>query len=256
MVTSCDREYTNVDLYTTRWERGLDIYSTNISKCSRTRSISVSCSTEFYFFYLRECSIDYPRVEVFVKWTFLVSIAVDDTVVHAVLLQIQMYCIHALGPFFSAYLPFVKIQVQLLIDLICFAFCSFAVYFYIREIVVYLSVMQCYMITFFRMHFKKFLPLFKGDEEDEMKYIPVNFIEKPFYDDHFDLPTDKLRLGKTLVMVTRGHNDLMANSYRLLGWAHYEKFEKGLAFLRDVVDQDEKNSLAQEAVCIIFIYIF
>ena len=86
------------------------------------------------------------------------------------------------------------------------------------------------------------------EEEDDTKYVPVGFIENPYYDDHFDLPTDAMRLGKTLVMITKGHNDLMGNSYRLLGWAHYEKFDRGLEQLKEVVEKEENASLAQEAV--------
>jgi small subunit ribosomal protein S27 len=86
------------------------------------------------------------------------------------------------------------------------------------------------------------------EEEEEIKYIPINFIENPYYDDHFDLPTDKLRLGKTLVMLTKGQSDLMGNSYQLLGWGLYEKYDKGLAFLKEVVEKGEKDSLAQELV--------
>ena len=111
---------------------------------------------------------------------------------------------------------------------------------------------QLYLVHCYKIIAELYLSLFQGEEEEEeeeeVKYIPINYIENPYYDDHFDLPTEVMQLGKTLVMISKGHHDLMGNSYRLLGWAYYEKFDKGLACLKEILEKDEKDSLAQDAV--------
>ena len=92
-------------------------------------------------------------------------------------------------------------------------------------------------------------PFFLFVFQDEITYLPVyGYIDNYYYDDHFDLYKNSLKLGKTLVMLSQGHNDLMGNSYRLVGWAHYEKFDNGLRFLREIIEKGEANSLASEAV--------
>jgi len=76
----------------------------------------------------------------------------------------------------------------------------------------------------------------------------VSFIENPWYDDHFDLDRDSLKLGKTFVSVARGNSDLIGRSYQLIGWALYEKFESGLTLLRDCVKSGSVPAVTQEAV--------
>ena len=36
----------------------------------------------------------------------------------------------------------------------------------------------------------------------ELMYCRVSYIENPWYDDHFDIPTERQRIGKTLTMIT------------------------------------------------------
>ena len=81
-------------------------------------------------------------------------------------------------------------------------------------------------------------------------WIRVRFIENPWYDNHFDLDHDLLKLGKTLVSVARGNNDLIGRSYQLIGLALYEKFETGLKLLRDCIKLGAVPVVTQEAVSV------
>ncbi|KAI0215793.1 28S ribosomal protein S27, mitochondrial [Lamellibrachia satsuma] len=87
------------------------------------------------------------------------------------------------------------------------------------------------------------------EEDDEKQiWIRVRFIENPWYDNHFDLDRDLLKLGKTLVSVARGNNDLIGRSYQLIGLALYEKFETGLKLLRDCIKLGAVPVVTQEAI--------
>ncbi|KAK2180748.1 hypothetical protein NP493_427g01050 [Ridgeia piscesae] len=92
-------------------------------------------------------------------------------------------------------------------------------------------------------------PPAEPEEDDEKQiWIRVSFIENPWYDDHFDLDRDSLKLGKTFVSVARGNSDLIGRSYQLIGWALYEKFESGLTLLRDCVKSGSVPAVTQEAI--------
>jgi len=62
-------------------------------------------------------------------------------------------------------------------------------------------------------------------------YYRVNYIHKPWYDDHFDIPTERQRIGKTLTMIASPGSDLMSRGSLLVGWALYEKLDQVLALL-------------------------
>lgn len=83
--------------------------------------------------------------------------------------------------------------------------------------------------------------------------LRVDFLSTPFYDDHFDLYKDSLKLGKTFVMVAKqqGEKDLLCSSYELIGYGLYEKFEQGLLLLEEVASSEERN-IAQSAVSGLF----
>ena len=76
----------------------------------------------------------------------------------------------------------------------------------------------------------------------------VKFIPNPYYDDHFDIRSDKFLLGKTLNMIGKTTDDVMGRSCQLIGWGLYEKFDKGLKLLRDFLASDQEYSVTQDAV--------
>lgn len=80
-------------------------------------------------------------------------------------------------------------------------------------------------------------------------YIKVDFIENPYYDDHFDIPKDSMKLGKTLVMLSQGDESVVGTSYALLGWGLYEKFDKGLELLEKVI-QTEGLTVTKDMVSV------
>lgn len=82
--------------------------------------------------------------------------------------------------------------------------------------------------------------------EEEVKYRRVRFIMEPWYDDHFDLPTEKQRLGKTLTMVARLEGDtLLSRGLQLVGWGFYEKFDEGLSLIKTWLESEGGPAVTQ-----------
>ncbi len=80
-------------------------------------------------------------------------------------------------------------------------------------------------------------------------YIPVAFIQNPWYDDHFDIPKETQLLGKTLCMLTMDLADTASHSYHLIGCGFYEKFDNGLKLLETLTQQNNgDHSVSQDAV--------
>lgn len=76
------------------------------------------------------------------------------------------------------------------------------------------------------------------EDDGEMKYRRINYIAEPWYDDHFDIPTEKQRLGKALTIVAKLEGDtVLSRSFQLVGWGFYEKFDVGL----DLMDKWQKS---------------
>ena len=46
----------------------------------------------------------------------------------------------------------------------------------------------------------------RTERSQQQKWIVVDYIQKPFYDDHFDIERESLKLGKSLKMVNGGFN--------------------------------------------------
>ena len=82
----------------------------------------------------------------------------------------------------------------------------------------------------------------------EIEYKVVKFIPNPYYDDHFDIRSDRFLLGKTLNMIGKTTDDVMGRSCQLIGWGLYEKFDKGLKLLQDFLASDQEYSVTQDAV--------
>jgi len=72
----------------------------------------------------------------------------------------------------------------------------------------------------------------------EILYKRVSFIENPWYDDHFDIPTERQRIGKTLTALTNSssssstNDDALIRGYHLIGWALYEKLDTMLEVMK------------------------
>lgn len=83
----------------------------------------------------------------------------------------------------------------------------------------------------------------------EVKYRRIKFIMEPWYDDHFDIPTEKQRLGKTLTMVARLEGDtLLSRGSQLVGWGFYEKFDKGLSLIKTWLESEGVPAVTQSEV--------
>lgn len=75
----------------------------------------------------------------------------------------------------------------------------------------------------------------KKTKVEEIK-IRVNYLINPYFDDHFDLKNSYHLLGKTLLLLAdavQSSNETLANSFQLLGYALYDKFEEGNKFLEN-----------------------
>jgi small subunit ribosomal protein S27 len=82
----------------------------------------------------------------------------------------------------------------------------------------------------------------KKKKIEEIK-IRVKYLRNPYFDDHFDITDTNHLVGKTLLYLADEIKDeLLANSVRLIGFALYQKYENGSAFL------SEKKIFYKEAV--------
>lgn len=71
----------------------------------------------------------------------------------------------------------------------------------------------------------------KKKKKDEIK-IRVKYLKNEFYDDHFDIKKTNHLMGKTfLYLADQLSDEALKNSFKLLGYAIYEKFDSGNEFL-------------------------
>ena len=85
-------------------------------------------------------------------------------------------------------------------------------------------------------------------------YHRVDFIHKPWYDDHFDIPTERQRIGKTLTMIAGAGDDVLSRGSLLVGWTLYEKLDKALALMTQWSDDSSLSSAVTAAmVCIAYV---
>lgn len=73
----------------------------------------------------------------------------------------------------------------------------------------------------------------KKKKKEEVR-VRVRYLTNPFFDDHFDLKNTNHLLGKTFLYLAdevKASNETLANSFNILGFALYEKFEDGNKFL-------------------------
>lgn len=82
-----------------------------------------------------------------------------------------------------------------------------------------------------------------------MKYRRINFIAEPWYDDHFDIPTEKQRLGKALAIIAKLEDDtVLSRSFQLVGWGFYEKFNVGLDLMEKWQKSDDSPVVSHTQV--------
>lgn len=89
-------------------------------------------------------------------------------------------------------------------------------------------------------------PTGKSKKKAEVKKIRVRYLRNEFFDDHFDIVDTNHLLGKTFLYLAekvRSVDEVLANSIELLGYALYQKYEKGNAFV-----SSQKKSFYKEAV--------
>ena len=72
-----------------------------------------------------------------------------------------------------------------------------------------------------------------------------------WYDDHWDIARDTLRLGKTLTMITRMEDTVLGRSYNLIGLALWEKYDQVMDQMESWAKSDAKDIVCEAAVSII-----
>jgi len=81
-------------------------------------------------------------------------------------------------------------------------------------------------------------------------YYRVDYVRNPWYDDHFDIPTERQRIGKTLTMIATPPNDLLSRGSLLIGWALYEKLDRVIKLMTQWLDDSSVSPVATaSAVC-------
>uniref|UniRef100_A0A0B7AY37 28S ribosomal protein S27, mitochondrial n=1 Tax=Arion vulgaris TaxID=1028688 RepID=A0A0B7AY37_9EUPU len=91
----------------------------------------------------------------------------------------------------------------------------------------------------------------KEQSEGEENWIKVDYIQFPYYDDHFDIKDERFLLGKTLLMLGKvqsiGLPKDLRNSLQIIGCGLYHKFGKGVTLLKDILGSSD-GSISQKAL--------
>ncbi|KAJ8873041.1 hypothetical protein PR048_026657 [Dryococelus australis] len=88
------------------------------------------------------------------------------------------------------------------------------------------------------------------DDGEEVK-VRVKYIRNPYFDDHFDLRDPKLLVGKTLAAVGARVPGAVGQTYQLVGWALYEKWDRVLAMLEQLIAGWEEPLFYQEGLWVL-----
>lgn len=78
--------------------------------------------------------------------------------------------------------------------------------------------------------------------------VLVDYVRQLWYDDHFDIARDSLRLGKTLVLIAGDEDNVLSRSYKLVGLALWEKYDGVLSLMKEIANNTDANVLYKEAV--------
>jgi len=85
-------------------------------------------------------------------------------------------------------------------------------------------------------------PRAQVEEPVEEVKVRVDYIREPFFDDHFDLTDSQHLIGKTLVGLGKSaDSDSIAQSSLLLGWTLFDKYEKVIETLDNVLQSPTKS---------------
>ncbi|KAK6619485.1 hypothetical protein RUM43_012242 [Polyplax serrata] len=80
----------------------------------------------------------------------------------------------------------------------------------------------------------------QDDDDDEVVKVRLEYLKNPYYDDHFDIKIPNHLVGKTLYMLGASVGDTIGASSQLLGLIMYEKYEKAVSFLEEVIKNNTK----------------
>lgn len=93
-------------------------------------------------------------------------------------------------------------------------------------------------------------PKVKPEEPAEEVKVRVDYLREPFFDDHFDLTNPNHLIGKTLVgfgkYLSRKSSDSTASTSILLGWTLFEKYEKIIETLDNILVSESKSPVFSE----------
>jgi hypothetical protein len=78
--------------------------------------------------------------------------------------------------------------------------------------------------------------------------VRVKYLRNPYFDDHFDLRDPKLLVGKTLATLGTTFQDTIGWTYQLVGWGLYQKWDKAIRTLEQILKGQQKPAVFREGV--------
>ncbi|XP_055529715.1 uncharacterized protein LOC129721306 [Wyeomyia smithii] len=86
----------------------------------------------------------------------------------------------------------------------------------------------------------------KKKKKEEIK-VRVKFLRNEFFDDHFDLTSSKLLLGKTFYILGQHSENVVSNSCKLLGLVLHEKYARALDFIKNCKNIEISSEMVELA---------
>lgn len=84
--------------------------------------------------------------------------------------------------------------------------------------------------------------------DDEEVKVRVKYLRNPYFDDHFDLRDPKLLIGKTLATLGATFPDAVGWTYQLVGWGLYQKWDKAIRTLEQILKGQQKPAIFRDGV--------
>jgi len=78
--------------------------------------------------------------------------------------------------------------------------------------------------------------------------VRVKYLRNPYFDDHFDLRDPKLLIGKTLATLGATFPDAVGWTYQLVGWGLYQKWDKAIRTLEQILKGQQKPAIFRDGV--------
>ncbi|PNF23762.1 hypothetical protein B7P43_G16833 [Cryptotermes secundus] len=91
------------------------------------------------------------------------------------------------------------------------------------------------------------LDVHEPDDGEEVK-VRVKYLRNPYFDDHFDLRDPQLLVGKTLATLGATFPDPVGWTYQLVGWGMYQKWDKAIRTLEQILKGQQKPAVFREGV--------